>query len=110
MLDNVVKMYVLQNNADLHPLLAFISVVGALQVLGLWGIFIGPIVASCLFALVQIFNLELKGLANERTVENKPVPETVPIPQTVSETGVQANSTINARNRRPSNVKSRRRR
>src|SRR5262249_49865612 len=49
-IDNVVKMYVLQNDADLHPLIAFISVIGALQVMGLWGIFIGPIVASCLFA------------------------------------------------------------
>ncbi|MEK6257240.1 MAG: AI-2E family transporter [Planctomycetota bacterium] len=66
MLDNGVKMYVLQSNADLHPLLAFISVVGALQVLGLWGIFIGPIVASCLFALIQIFNEELKAMAKER--------------------------------------------
>ncbi len=66
MLDNGVKMYVLQSNADLHPLLAFISVIGALQVLGLWGIFIGPIVASCLFALIQIFNEELRALAKER--------------------------------------------
>lgn len=67
LLDNVVKMYVLQSDADLHPLLAFISVIGALQVLGLWGIFIGPIVASCLFALIQIFNEELKAMAKERT-------------------------------------------
>jgi predicted PurR-regulated permease PerM len=72
-LDNVVKIYVLQNDADLHPLLAFISVVGALQVLGLWGIFIGPIVASCLFALIQIFNAELKELARERQA-NTPHP------------------------------------
>lgn len=66
MLDNGVKMYVLQSDADLHPLLAFISVVGALQVLGLWGIFIGPILASCLFALIQIFNTELKELVKDR--------------------------------------------
>ncbi len=66
MLDNGVKIYVLQNDADLHPLLAFISVVGALQVLGLWGIFIGPIVASCLYALIQIFNAELKEMVKER--------------------------------------------
>jgi len=68
MLDNVVKMYVLESEADLHPLIAFISVIGALQVMGLWGIFIGPIVASCLFALIQIFNEELKEMAKEREV------------------------------------------
>ena len=65
-LDNMVKMYVLESEADLHPLIAFISVIGALQVMGLWGIFIGPIVASCLFALIQIFNDELKEMAKER--------------------------------------------
>jgi predicted PurR-regulated permease PerM len=85
MLDNTVKIYVLQNNADLHPLLGFISVVGALQVLGLWGIFIGPIVASCLFALIQIFNTELKDLVNERTIESISPTGTAPLSQDKSE-------------------------
>lgn len=78
MLDNLIKMYVLQSNADLHPLLAFVSVVGALQVMGLWGIFIGPIVASCLFALLQIFNAELKELAKERPSPAPPTPPVIP--------------------------------
>lgn len=80
MLDNVVKMYILKSEAELHPLIAFISVIGALQVMGLWGIFIGPIVASCLYALVQIFNLELKEMTNERGVSG--VPNTLLAPQT----------------------------
>lgn len=69
MLDNIVKVYMLQSTADLHPLLAFISVVGGLQVMGLWGIFIGPIMASCLYALIQIFNTELKELTKDRATE-----------------------------------------
>ncbi len=80
MLDNGVKMYVLQNDADLHPLLGFISVVGALQVLGLWGIFIGPIVASCLFALIQIFNAELRELTKDRQNSQGGSPPAVPVP------------------------------
>ena len=79
MLDNIVKMYVLQNGADLHPLLSFVSVVGALQVLGLWGIFIGPIVASCLFALIQIFNAELKELSKERQADVAMPPPPKPV-------------------------------
>jgi predicted PurR-regulated permease PerM len=63
LLDNVVRTYVLNTDAQLHPLLAFVSVLGALQVMGLWGVFIGPIVASCLYALLQIFNTELSDLA-----------------------------------------------
>ena len=53
MLDNVVRTYVLNTDVKLHPLLALISVLGGLQVMGLWGMFVGPIVASCLHALVQ---------------------------------------------------------
>lgn len=59
LLDNVIRTYVLNSDAQLHPLLAFASVLGALQVMGLWGIFFGPIIASCLYALVQIFLTEL---------------------------------------------------
>lgn len=65
-MDNLIRTYVLQSDARLHPLLAFISVLGGLQVLGLWGVFIGPIVASCLHALVKIFNVELKELSKEK--------------------------------------------
>ena len=65
-LDNVIRAYVLHTDAKLHPLLAFVSVLGGLQVMGLWGVFIGPIVACCLHALIQIFNTELKEFSKER--------------------------------------------
>jgi len=78
-LDNVVKMFVLQSEADLHPLIAFVSVIGALQSMGLWGVFIGPIVASCLFALVQIFNQELHGLSEPAPAPD-PGPGGLPVP------------------------------
>lgn len=65
-MDNVIRTYVLNSDAKLHPLLAFISVLGGLQVMGLWGVFIGPIVASCLHALIEIFNTELKEFSAEK--------------------------------------------
>ena len=34
--------------------------------MGLWGMFVGPIVASCLHALIQIFNRELAALSQEK--------------------------------------------
>lgn len=85
-LDNVVRTYVLQSDAELHPLLAFVSVLGALQVMGLWGIFVGPIVASCFSALLQIFNQELRDYARDThppsiagdQVVNSPVALTTP--------------------------------
>lgn len=66
-IDNVIRTYVLNSDARLHPLLAFVSVLGGLKVMGLWGVFVGPVVASCLHALIQIFNDELKQLAVEQT-------------------------------------------
>lgn len=65
-MDNVIRTYVLQNDARLHPLLAFISVLGGLKLMGLGGVFIGPVVAACLHALVQIFNTELKELSKQK--------------------------------------------
>ncbi len=65
-LDNVIRTYVLNTNIKLHPLLAFVSVLGGLQVMGLWGVFIGPIVASCLYAMINIFNAELTAYSTER--------------------------------------------
>ncbi len=66
LLDNIVRAYVLNTDTKLHPLLALVSVLGGIQALGLWGVFIGPIVASCLYALVRIFNTELFALSRER--------------------------------------------
>lgn len=63
LMDNFIRTIILKNDAKLHPLLAFVSVLGGLQALGLWGIFIGPTVAACLYALIKIFNLELKSLS-----------------------------------------------
>lgn len=65
-IDNVIRTYVLNTDARLHPLLAFVSVLGGLKVMGLWGVFVGPVVASCLHALIQIFNEELKQLSIEQ--------------------------------------------
>lgn len=66
LLDNVIRTYVLHSDVKLHPLLAFVTVLGALQVMGLWGVFIGPIIASCLHALIKIFNTELRQFSKER--------------------------------------------
>ncbi len=61
--DNLVRVFVLQTNARLHPLLGFVCVLGGIQVMGLWGVFIGPLLASILHALIQIFNTELHLLS-----------------------------------------------
>jgi predicted PurR-regulated permease PerM len=65
-MDNLIRTYILHTDVKLHPLLAFISVLGGVRAMGLWGIFIAPIVASCLHALILIFNGELKELSKDQ--------------------------------------------
>ena len=103
-MDNVIKAYVLQSETSLHPLLAFVSVFGGMQVMGLWGIFVGPVVACCLHALVKLFNTELSEFSKERfaktpsateaspNISNQPaaVPKVEP-PTTVPPTATPAN-------------------
>lgn len=93
-LDNVIKARVLGRDADLHPLLAFVSVFGGMQVMGLWGIFIGPVVACCLHALIKIFNTELDEFSKERFAQTSPA--TTPVsalstPAVVPPTATPAN-------------------
>lgn len=72
-LDNLIRAYVLNSNVELHPILAFVSVLGGLQSLGLWGVFIGPVIASCLFAALQTFNQELARSAAATDSPRQPV-------------------------------------
>jgi predicted PurR-regulated permease PerM len=91
MMDNVVRTWVLKNDTSLHPLLAFVSVLGGLQVMGLWGVFIGPIVACCLHSLIEIFNVELRDISTGGTdgkaaSQSEPVsPSNAPPPTAAAE-------------------------
>lgn len=83
-MDNLIKAYVLQSDTSLHPLLAFVSVFGGMQVMGLWGIFVGPVVACCLHALIRIFNTELSEFSKERFAKSVSAEE--PVPEATSPT------------------------
>jgi len=51
--DNFVRPAVLKGSANLHPLIAFLSAFGGLQVFGFAGIFLGPILAGVALSLVE---------------------------------------------------------
>jgi predicted PurR-regulated permease PerM len=57
--DNLIRAYIIHNRAQMHPLVALVTVLGALQLVGLWGIFIGPISASFFYALLNIIRRRL---------------------------------------------------
>ncbi len=62
--DNLVKMFVLHGQSQLHPLLALLSVLGGIQSLGPIGIVVGPMVVTLLQTLLGILRNELTQFKN----------------------------------------------
>jgi predicted PurR-regulated permease PerM len=63
--DNLLKPLVLHGQAKLHPLLALLSVLGGVQMLGPLGIFVGPMVVAFLQAGLKMLNSELQMLRSK---------------------------------------------
>jgi predicted PurR-regulated permease PerM len=59
--DNVVRPFMMKGAIEMHPLLALVSVFGALQLFGATGIFLGPIVAAVFVAFLKMTSTELRG-------------------------------------------------
>ncbi|ODA34876.1 AI-2E family transporter [Planctopirus hydrillae] len=85
-IDNVVRAYTLSSNVQMHPLLGFVSILGGLEAFGLWGIFLGPMIASVLYALAKIFNQELKSfMATSTPAKGVITGEKTPVATVVSD-------------------------
>jgi predicted PurR-regulated permease PerM len=52
--DNIVRPYVLRGGANLHPLIGFVAAFGALEAIGFYGLFIGPVVAGLFFQVLPL--------------------------------------------------------
>ncbi len=61
--DNVVRPLVLSNEAKLHPLIAFVAAFAALDAIGFYGLFIGPIVAGIFFYSLSVVTRSTKSRA-----------------------------------------------
>lgn len=53
--DNFVRPMVLKDGASLHPLVAFVSAFGGLQIFGFTGIFLGPITAGLAMKALELW-------------------------------------------------------
>lgn len=52
--DNIVRPYVLSDSAKLNAFIGFVAAVGALETMGFYGLFLGPVVAGAVFKLVEL--------------------------------------------------------
>lgn len=53
--ENVVKPIILKGASNMHPLLSLIAIFGGLQMYGLFGVLLGPIIANLLVSLLEIW-------------------------------------------------------
>jgi predicted PurR-regulated permease PerM len=58
-IDNLIKPFILHGQSNLHPLLALLSILGGVQVLGPVGILVGPMLVSFFQALLNMLRKEL---------------------------------------------------
>lgn len=57
--DNVIRPLVMKGQAEMHPLLALVSALGAVSWMGATGIFLGPIIAAVFVTFLKIISREL---------------------------------------------------
>ncbi|HAH04904.1 MAG TPA: hypothetical protein DCM05_00025, partial [Elusimicrobia bacterium] len=53
--DNLVRPMVLSGRAGMHPLVGFVGIISGIQMFGILGVFIGPILAAMLLSLLRIW-------------------------------------------------------
>jgi predicted PurR-regulated permease PerM len=58
--DNVVRPWVMKGHSEIHPLLALVSVFGAVNLMGPTGIFLGPVIAAVFVSFLKILALEIR--------------------------------------------------
>lgn len=60
MSDNVVRPWVMKGQSEMHPLLALVSALGAVNLMGATGIFLGPIIAAIFISFLKILAQEIR--------------------------------------------------
>lgn len=61
-IDNLVRPLVLKGRDDMHPLVGLIAIIGGLQLFGIQGVLIGPILAAMLLSLLKFWPVIRGGL------------------------------------------------
>ena len=55
LVDNIVRSLILQGRSKMHPLVSLVAIFGGIKMFGILGIFLGPILAAVLLALLQLW-------------------------------------------------------
>ena len=55
LVDNFVRSMILKGRSKMHPLVSLVAIFGGMEMFGILGIFLGPILAAVLIALLQLW-------------------------------------------------------
>jgi predicted PurR-regulated permease PerM len=53
--DNIARTWVLKGRGQMHPLVSLIAIFGGIRLFGIFGVFIGPILAALLISVLNIW-------------------------------------------------------
>jgi len=59
--DNIIKPMLLHETANIHPLLAFFSILGGILSFGLIGFLVGPVILSLMLSAIRIYRIDILG-------------------------------------------------
>lgn len=59
-IDNIIRPLVLKGRSNMHPLISLLAIFGGIELFGILGVFVGPILVAVLIALLQIWPVVAK--------------------------------------------------
>jgi predicted PurR-regulated permease PerM len=69
--DNFLRPVILGNRLKIHPLLIFFAIVGGLQLFGVNGLILGPLIVIIFFASVELYDQIDQGEKSEKSDQDK---------------------------------------
>lgn len=54
-IDNIVRASVLRGRSEMHPLVSLVAIFGGIEMFGVLGVFLGPIIASIVISLLDVW-------------------------------------------------------
>jgi predicted PurR-regulated permease PerM len=72
-IDNFIRPIVLKGRGNLHPLVSLVAIFGGIEMIGLFGIFLGPVLVAVVISILQIWpNVAQRFGLMSKTKENLP--------------------------------------
>lgn len=57
-IDNVVRAYMIKDDAEVNPIFVLFSILGGLALFGFWGIILGPLIIALMVTVFHLYELE----------------------------------------------------